>query len=118
MSLTTNKHNMACIRRTTKIDRGKGYLDSGSPFFPYAHSGSISSRAISPLLIVRRASSHCEKEGLLLTMSGEEQRHGGTEDKEAAASLTPLMTLPKPTLKLRGLACFFFLAAAEQDQRN
>lgn len=38
----------------------KGYLESGTPFFPYAHSGSISSLAFSPLLMVRRASSHCE----------------------------------------------------------
>lgn len=52
---------MPCIRGTTKINRGKGYLDSGSPFFPYAHSGSISSRAVSPLLIVRRASSHWKR---------------------------------------------------------
>lgn len=36
----------------------KGYFASGCPFLPYAHSGSISSWAFSPLLIVKRASSH------------------------------------------------------------
>uniref|UniRef100_A0A0E9WW23 Uncharacterized protein n=1 Tax=Anguilla anguilla TaxID=7936 RepID=A0A0E9WW23_ANGAN len=57
-----------------------GILESGWPFLPYAHSGSISSLDVSPLLIVRRASSH------------------------------PLITLPSPTLKDSGLVCFFFLA--------
>lgn len=35
-----------------------------------------------------------------------------------AEQLTPLMTLPKPTLKLSGLACFFFLAPADRREQG
>lgn len=43
-----------CIKSSPE----KGYLESGRPFLPYAHSGSISNLAFSPLLIVSKASSH------------------------------------------------------------
>lgn len=35
-----------------------------------------------------------------------------------AEQLTPLMTFPKPTLKLSGLACFFFFAPADRRQQG
>lgn len=56
--------------------------------------------------------------------SGGEKRHTEelksleAQSQKTSASLTPLMTLPMPTLKLSGLVCFFFLAAAERQQRG